>query len=56
MTRSPPSTDSSRCDQAPPTDDIHHFFAEGMLLNVGAAVQLEGEPMTWTLQKLGGAD
>jgi AcrR family transcriptional regulator len=36
--------------------DIHHFFAEGMLLNVGAAVQLEGEPMTWTLDKLGGAD
>ena len=36
--------------------DIHHFFAEGMLLNVGAAVQLEGEPMTWTLEKLGGAD
>lgn len=35
--------------------DIHHFFAEGMLLNVGAAVQLEGEPMTWTLDKLGGA-
>jgi AcrR family transcriptional regulator len=37
-------------------EDIHHFFAEGMLLNVGAAVQLEGEPMTWTLAKLGGAD
>ena len=36
--------------------DIHHFFAEGMLLNVGAAVQLEGEPLTWTLDKLGGAD
>jgi len=35
--------------------DIHHFFAEGMLLNVGAAVQLEGEPMSWTLEKLGGA-
>ena len=35
--------------------DIHHFFAEGMLLNVGAAVQLDGEPMSWTLEKLGGA-
>ena len=40
--------------QASP-EDIHHFFAEGMLLNVGAAVRLEGEPMTWTLDKLGGA-
>ena len=37
-------------------EDVHHFFAEGMLLYVGAAVQLEGEPMTWTLSKLGGAD
>ena len=40
--------------QASPAD-IHHFFAEGMLLNVGAAVRLEGEPITWTLDKLGGA-
>ncbi len=39
-----------------PDHDIHHFFAEGMLLNVGAAVQLEGEPSTWTLAKLGGTD
>ena len=37
-------------------EEIHHFFAEGMLLNVGAAVRLEGEPTTWTLDKLGGAD
>ena len=36
------------------SDDIHHFFAEGMLLNVGAAVQLEGEPLTWTLHDLTG--
>lgn len=36
-------------------DEIHRFFAEGMLLNVGAAVQLEGEPLTWTLDKLGGS-
>ena len=35
--------------------DIHHFFAEGMLLNVGAAVQMDGEPLSWTLEKLGGA-
>lgn len=36
-------------------DEIHRFFADGMLLNVGAAVQLEGEPLTWTLDKLGGS-
>jgi len=36
--------------------EIHHFFAEGMLLNVGAAVQLPGEPVDWNLPQLGGAD
>jgi AcrR family transcriptional regulator len=36
--------------------DLHHFFAEGMLMNVGAAVQLPGEPIGWTLDQLGGAD
>ena len=36
-------------------EDIHRFFAEGMLLNVGAAVQLPGEPIEWTLDALGGA-
>jgi len=36
-------------------DQVHRFFAEGMLLNVGAAVQLPGEPMEWTLDMLGGA-
>lgn len=36
-------------------DEIHRFFAQGMLLNVGAAVQLPGEPLEWTLEKLGGA-
>lgn len=35
-------------------EDIHHFFAEGMLLNVGAAVQMDGDPIAWTLDKLGG--
>jgi AcrR family transcriptional regulator len=35
---------------------VHHFFAEGMLLNVGAAVQLPGEPVSWTLEHVGGAD
>jgi AcrR family transcriptional regulator len=37
-------------------EDLHHFFAEGMLMNVGAAVQLQGEPFTWSLDELGGAD
>jgi AcrR family transcriptional regulator len=36
-------------------EEIHLFFAQGMLLNVGAAVQLEGEPLNWTLEMLGGA-
>jgi hypothetical protein len=35
--------------------EIHHFFAEGMLLNVGAAVQLHGSPLEWTLDHMGGA-
>jgi AcrR family transcriptional regulator len=38
-------------------EEIHHFFAEGMLLNVGAAIQLglPGKSMEWTLEP-GGAD
>ena len=36
-------------------DQVHRFFAEGMLLNVGAAVQLPGDPLDWTLEMLGGA-
>lgn len=32
--------------------DIHHFFAEGMLLNVGAALELGGTPETWSLGML----
>lgn len=35
-------------------DEIQQFFAQGMLLNVAAAVQLEGEPESWTLHALGG--
>lgn len=34
--------------------EIHRFFAEGMLLNVAAAVELEGEPKTWALHQLEG--
>lgn len=36
-------------------DVIHHFFAEGMLMNVSAAVQLDGEPMASALAEIGGA-
>jgi AcrR family transcriptional regulator len=31
-------------------DEIHAFFAEGMLLNLGAAVGLPGEATNWTLE------
>ena len=30
--------------------EIHQFFAEGMLLNLGAAVGLPGEAKDWTLE------
>jgi AcrR family transcriptional regulator len=33
-------------------DDVQRFFADGMLLNVGAAVQLDGAVSTWSLQHL----
>ena len=33
-------------------EDIHQFFAEGMLLNLGAAIGLPGEAKTWTLEML----
>jgi AcrR family transcriptional regulator len=35
--------------------DIHAFLAEGMLLNVYAAMQLGGDPRTWTADQRGGA-
>jgi AcrR family transcriptional regulator len=31
---------------------IHQFFAEGMLLNVAAALELGGDPDTWSLARL----
>jgi hypothetical protein len=31
---------------------IHQFFAEGMLLNVAAALELGGSPETWSLARL----
>ena len=36
------------------SEEVHRFFAEGMPLNVAAAVKLEGEPKTWTLDALDG--
>lgn len=35
--------------------EVFEFFSIGMLLNVGAAIGLEGEPETWTLEALGEA-
>jgi len=31
---------------------LHYFFAEGMLLNVGAAMELPGHPTEWALDRL----
>jgi AcrR family transcriptional regulator len=33
-------------------EDIHQFFAEGMLLNLGAAIGLPGKAKQWTLEML----
>jgi AcrR family transcriptional regulator len=33
-------------------EEIHQFFAEGMLLNLGAAIGLPGEAKGWTLEML----
>ncbi|MEA2518684.1 MAG: hypothetical protein QOF49_764 [Chloroflexota bacterium] len=35
-------------------EDLHHFFAEGMLLNIAAAVELGGNPTSWMLEDLEG--
>ena len=35
-----------------PDQEIHAFFAEGMLLNVAAALELGGTPETWSLSRL----
>jgi AcrR family transcriptional regulator len=34
--------------------ELHHFFAEGMLLNIAAAVELGGNPKSWMLEDLEG--
>ena len=33
-------------------EELHHFFAEGMLLNVGAALELGVHPEEWSLGRL----
>lgn len=35
-------------------EELHQFFADGMLLNLGAALGLPGEAATWTLELLEG--
>ncbi len=35
--------------------EMHDFFAEGMLLNVAAAMNIEGDTGAWSLEALGGA-
>src|SRR6476659_4106373 len=37
-------------DSGATKEDIHHFFAEGMLLNVAAALEIEGAPESWSLR------
>lgn len=39
-------------DSGASNDAIHQFFAEGMLLNVAATLQLGGTPETWSLSGL----
>jgi len=36
-------------DSGASNEEIHRFFAEGMLLNVAAALEIEGSPETWSL-------
>jgi hypothetical protein len=39
-------------DSGASNEEIHHFFAEGMLLNVAAALELGSGPDTWSLSAL----
>ena len=39
-------------DSGASNEEIHAFFAEGMLLNVAAALELGGKPDTWSLSGL----
>lgn len=42
---------SVKRDSGASNEDIHHFFAEGMLLNVAAALEIGGKPETWSLSE-----
>ena len=35
-------------------EELHQFFAEGMLLNLGAATGLPGEAKDWSLEMFEG--
>jgi AcrR family transcriptional regulator len=39
-------------DSGASNEEIHAFFAEGMLLNVAAALEIGGKPDTWSLSGL----
>ena len=39
-------------DSGATNEQIHAFFAEGMLLNVAAALEIGGKPETWSLSGL----
>ena len=43
---------SVKRDSGASNEELHHFFAEGMLLNVAAALQMGGAPETWSLSGL----
>ncbi len=43
---------SVKRDSGASNEEIHHFFAEGMLLNVAAALELGSGPDTWSLSAL----
>jgi len=43
-------------DSGASNQEIHAFFAEGMLLNVAAALEIGGKPETWSLSALLGQD
>jgi len=44
--------ESVKRDSGASNEEIHHFFAEGMLLNVAAALELGTGPETWSLSAL----
>ncbi len=41
-----------KADSGASNEEIHAFFAEGMLLNVAAALEISGKPESWSLSRL----